>query len=41
MKQIQAINETMEKNLVEAKMNWAELDMENEEMSHKYKQKCD
>lgn len=31
----------MEKNLVEAKMNWAGLDMECEDLAHKLKNKCD
>jgi hypothetical protein len=32
-----AENENLEKNLVEAKMNWAELDMENDQLAFKLK----
>eukprot|EP00350_Pseudokeronopsis_sp_OXSARD2_P011852 CAMPEP_0170552146 /NCGR_PEP_ID=MMETSP0211-20121228/10087_1 /TAXON_ID=311385 /ORGANISM="Pseudokeronopsis sp., Strain OXSARD2" /LENGTH=75 /DNA_ID=CAMNT_0010859711 /DNA_START=2509 /DNA_END=2736 /DNA_ORIENTATION=+ len=41
MKDLELVNDHMEKNLVDAKMNWADLDMENEDMAFQMKQKTD
>eukprot|EP00349_Pseudokeronopsis_sp_Brazil_P011031 CAMPEP_0202979326 /NCGR_PEP_ID=MMETSP1396-20130829/85511_1 /ASSEMBLY_ACC=CAM_ASM_000872 /TAXON_ID= /ORGANISM="Pseudokeronopsis sp., Strain Brazil" /LENGTH=75 /DNA_ID=CAMNT_0049718709 /DNA_START=1714 /DNA_END=1941 /DNA_ORIENTATION=- len=33
VKDLELVNDSMERNLVDAKMNWADLDMENEDLA--------
>lgn len=41
LKELEKENENLEKLLIEAKMHWADLDLENEELAFRLKQRND